>query len=211
MKKLLCMMLALLMLAVCFAAQAEETAWTFDTNDYRLEGYQGPGGAVVIPETIDDCTVDIIGMDLFNGDAALTSLTLPSTVKQVEENVASFCDNLTELIIPEGVQVIGDNSFLCNPALTEVVIPASVRYVGMGCFGSSESLSKVTFLGECPVFAGNALDWIADDAEIYVPDDQYDAYAAALYEAECYSTILPSGTSAVVYDRTIDPAQRRGK
>jgi len=205
MKKLLCMAIALLLLYTGFGAQAEQSMWEFDTDDYILTGYHGEGGAVIVPESIDGCSVDILGMDLFNADAALTSLTLSSAVKQVEENVASFCDNLTELVLPEGVQIIEDNSFICNPALTEVVIPASVRYIGLSCFGSSESLSKVTFLGECPVFAGNAFDWIADDAVIYVPDDQYELYAAALYEAECYSTILPSGANAVAYDRTIDP------
>ena len=206
MKKLLCMILVLMMLSLCLMAQAETGAWGFDYDNYKLTDYLGEGGTVVIPEEIGGCTVDILGLNLFNDADTLASLTLPSTIKQVEENVASFCDNLTELILPEGVQVIGDNSFICNPALTEVVIPASVRYIGKSCFGSSENLQRVTFLGECPVFAGNALDWIADDAEVYVPDDQYDLYAQALRNADCYAAILPSGAHAVVYERTTDPS-----
>ena len=200
MKKWLCAVLALLMLAVCFAAQAEQSVWEFDYDDYRICGYRGDGGEVVVPETIDGCTTDILGMYLFNDDDAVASLTLPFTLKQIESEAISFCDSLTELNISEGVQIIGDNCFICNPGLTEIVIPASVRYIGTNSFGSNEKLNKVTFLGECPVFAGAAFDWIADDAEIYVPDDQYDAYAAALYEAECYSTILPSGMDAILYD-----------
>lgn len=206
MKKLLCAILALMLLAASMGAQAEQADWEFDFDDYKLTGYLGEGGAVVIPERIDGCTVDILGMDLFNDADDLTSLTLPSTIKQVNENAVSFCDSLSELVIPEGVQVIEDNSFICNPALREVVIPASVRYIGKSCFGSSESLGKITFLGECPVFAGNAFDWIADGAEIYVPDDQYDAYAAALYEAECSAAVLPSGANSIAYDRTTDPS-----
>ncbi len=206
MKKILCMTLMLLMLLSCLSVQAEAAVWDFDTTDFRLNGYQGEGGAVVVPDTIDGCTVDIFGMYLFNDADAVTSLTLPATLKQVEDSAVAFCDSLTELIIPEGVQVIGDNCFVGNPGLTELVIPASVRYIGASSFGSNENLNKVTFLGECPVFAGAALDWIADDAEIYVPDDQYDAYAAALTGAECYSAILPSGANAVVYDWTTDPS-----
>ncbi|MBQ2954919.1 MAG: leucine-rich repeat domain-containing protein [Clostridia bacterium] len=206
MKKILCMTLMLLMLLSCLSVRAEAAVWDFDTTDFRLNGYQGEGGAVVVPDTIDGCTVDIFGMYLFNDADAVTSLTLPATLKQVEDSAVAFCDSLTELIIPEGIQVIGDNCFVGNPGLTELVIPASVRYIGASSFGSNENLNKVTFLGECPVFAGAALDWIADDAEIYVPDDQYDAYAAALTEAECYSTILPSGANAVVYELTTDPS-----
>jgi len=199
-------LMLMLLLSACFAAQAENIAWVFDSDNYKLTDCQGEGGKVVIPEEIDGCGVEILGIGLFNDDDAITSLVLPSALKQVEENVASFCDHLTELIIPEGVQIIGDNSFICNPALTEVVIPATVRYIGTGCFGSNENLKKVTFLGECPVFADTAVDWIADDAVVYVPDDQYDAYAEALYAASCYSEILPSGVNAVVYDWTTDPS-----
>ena len=206
MKKMLCMMLMLLCLLAGISAQAEETVWDFDTANFKLNGYQGAGGAVVIPDALDGCTVDILGMYLFNDADTVTSLTLPPTLKQIENSAVAFCDGLNELIIPEGVQVIGDNCFVGNPGLTELVIPATVRYIGAGSFGSNENLRKVTFLGECPVFAGTALDWLAEDAEIYVPDDQYDAYAGALYEAECYSAILPSGANAVVYDWATDPS-----
>ncbi len=206
MKKILCLMLTLLMLLSGLSVQAEAAEWTFDYNDFKMTDYQGEGGAVVIPDDMDGCTVDILGMYLFNDADTVTSLTLPTTLRQVEDSAVAFCDSLTELIIPEGVQIIGDNCFIGNPGLTELVIPATVRYIGTSSFGSNENLRKITFLGECPVFAGAALDWIADDAEIYVPDDQYDAYAEALYEAECYSAILPSGANAVVYDWATDPS-----
>jgi len=206
MKKFLCMITTLLMLLTALGVQAEEAVWDFDTTNFKLNGYQGEGGAVVIPDDMAGCTVDILGMYLFNDDDTVTSLTLPSTLRQVENSAIAFCDSLTVLIIPEGVQIIGDNCFIGNPGLTELVIPASVRYIGAGSFGSNENLRKVTFLGECPVFAGTALDWIADDAEICVPGDQYDEYAEALYEAECSSAIISSGSNAVVYDWATDPS-----
>jgi len=206
MKKLMYMLLALMLVSAGLAAQAEENPWDFDLYDYKMMDYRGESSAVIIPEDMDGCTVDILGFGLFNDNDTLASLTLPSTLRQIEGNVIAFCDNLTELIIPEGVQVIGDNSFIGNPCLTELVIPASVRYIGTSSFGSNDNLKKVTFLGECPIFAGAAFDWIADGAEIYVPDDQYDEYAAALYEAECYSTILPSGANAVALDWETDPS-----
>lgn len=206
MKRWICALIALVLLLGMQTAGAEAAIWDFDTNDFRMNGYQGEGGAVVIPDDIDGCTVDILGMYLFSDADAVTSLTLPSTLKQVEDSAVAFCDALTELILPEGVQVIGDNCCIGNPLLTELVIPASVRYIGAGSFGSNEALAKVTFLGECPIFAGAALDWIAEGAQIFVPDDQYDAYAAALSEAECSAEVLPSGANAVVYDRVTDPS-----
>ena len=206
MKKILCILAVLLILTVCLPALAEESVWAFDYNDYKLTEYMGGEGEVVIPGSIDSCSVDILGGYLFNGNETITSLTLPSSLKQVEDSAIAFCGNLTELIIPEGVQIIGDNCFISNPGLTEITIPASVRYIGANSFGSNESLKKVTFMGKCPILAGAAFDWLAEGAEIYVPDDQYEAYAAALSEAECTAAVLPSGANAVVIDHATDPS-----
>ena len=95
MKKVLCMTLTLLLLLAGLSVQAEETVWDFDTTDFKLNGYQGEGGDVVIPDVIDGCTVDIAGMYLFNDDGSVTSLTLPSTLRQIENSSFCFCSSLT--------------------------------------------------------------------------------------------------------------------
>lgn len=105
----MCALLTLLLLASCLWAQAEAAVWDFDDEAFKVKGYQGEGGAVVVPAEIDACTVDVLGMYLFNADDTLTSLALPTTLRQVEDSSVAFCNNLTEVIIPEGVQVIGDN------------------------------------------------------------------------------------------------------
>ncbi len=203
MKRILCILAAMMLLTGIFA-MAEGSDWFFDTNDFKLTEYLGSGGEVVIPETIDGCTVDIIGLNLLNNNDTITSLTLSSTVRQIENGAVSFCSAMTELVIPEGVVVIGDNCFVQIPGLTEITIPATVRYIGNNSFGSNENLNSITFTGVCPYFAGEAFDWIADDAVIRVPDDQYEAYAIALAEAGCTAQVTTSGSNAVVIESEFD-------
>ena len=205
MKKTLSLILALLMLCACCALAEDESVWDFDTLDFALNGYTGAGGDVVIPDIIEDCTVDIIGLTAFNNMSGITSITLPDTVRQIEDSAISFCEDLASVELNDGLMIIGDNCFAANTALTEVTIPASVCYIGQYAFDSCSSLESVTFKGECPVFAEIAFDWLPADAVIYVPDDQFDAYAAAFGAMDSLYNLQPSGENAEIYDFTNDP------
>lgn len=195
MKKILSLIIAMMMLAVGFAL-AEDSQWEFDTYSYSLDGYLGDGGDVTIPDVIQDCTVDIIGLNAFNSADGITSLTLPATLRQIEGGAISFCSDLTGVALNDGLLIVEDNCFSGNPLLEQVTIPASVCYIGSNSFSDCESLSEVVFEGPCPVFAGTAFDWIADDAVIRVPDDQYDAYFTAFEEMELYPVLEKSGSNA---------------
>lgn len=83
------MILLVIMLSVSVQAE-DESVWSFDTVDYTLDGYSGAGGDVVIPDTLQGCTVDIIGSDAFNGVDSITSITFPETVKQLENSAGGW-------------------------------------------------------------------------------------------------------------------------
>ena len=106
MKKMLCMLLMLLMLPLGVLAETENR-WDFDANDYALDGYNGPGGDVVVPDFIDGMPVEILGAYAFRENNELTSLVLPETLRQVENSAVSFCEELRSLTLPFGLQVIG--------------------------------------------------------------------------------------------------------
>ena len=48
-----------------------------------ISGYEGSDSSVVIPATIDGCTVTSIGGDAFSGCTALASISLPDGVKSI--------------------------------------------------------------------------------------------------------------------------------
>ncbi|MBQ8536429.1 MAG: leucine-rich repeat domain-containing protein [Clostridia bacterium] len=204
MRKVLCLIIALLMLSAG-GALAEQSEWNFDTVSYALYGYRGAGGALTIPATIGGCTVDIIGAAAFNSANEITAIKLPETVRQIETGAISFCENLACVELNNGLLVIGDDCFVSNSALTELTIPASVCYIGSNSFDSCGSLRRITFQGICPVFAGSAFDWLPKEAVIYVPDDQFDAYSAAFGSMNREFNLQPSGENAQAYDFSNDP------
>ena len=81
MKRRFCLVLSLLMLAVCIHALAESAEWNYDAEYCVLRGYSGAGGDVAVPGEINGGTVDVIDINVFTGET-ITALSLPETVLQ---------------------------------------------------------------------------------------------------------------------------------
>ena len=205
MKKRLWMPIIFLIVMLCVPVMAEEeSVWNFDADNYKVDGYTGAGGDVVVPDTIQGCPVQIIGTGAFQSSADITSLTLPETVKLLEGSVGSWCDSLTGISLPQSLLVIGDGCFSSEAALEQVTIPSQVCYIGSNTFYFCSNLKSITFEGECPVIGLWAFTEISPDAVIYVPDDQLEAYTSALENAGCTAAVQPSGQNAAARELVPD-------
>ncbi len=95
-------------------------------------------GEIVIPST---CTS--MSMNAFYY-TAISSLSIPASVKSVPNYTAQYCVQLRKVELEEGLTSIGDYAFgTCN--ITEINIPNSITKIGNGCFEGSTNLQKVTF------------------------------------------------------------------
>ena len=200
MKKGFWLMFALLLAALALPALAEEQAlWEYDDLNYYLELNGELSGDVVVPSEVDGYAVSAIESSAFSNQNSVTSLTMPDTLRALQNNAISWMEGLTSVTLNEGLECIGAYNFSDCGALTSLTIPASVRIVN-SAFCSCENLKEIVFKGECPIFLGKdwCFSWLPEDYVIYVPDDQFDAYAAAL--ADCYDAaahLQPSGQNAV--------------
>ena len=199
MRKILAVLAAAVLLLAAFSACAEGE-FVYDTWDGNniLKEYTGEGGDVVIPDTVDGHTVTRVGSAFGKVKEALTGLTFPDTVKYIDNGVINNMPNLEKVVLPEGLQVLDANNFLLTPGVREIVVPASVFYIGSGCFSTDADIS-VTFTGPVPVMPEDFSLWRSETSTIYVPDDLYDEYAAALAS---YQKIEKSGKNAVIPDYT---------
>ena len=198
MKKLICLFTVLLVF--CLPALAEESEWDFDADYCELNGYSGEGGEVTVPTEIDGSTVDVIQSNAFSNMDAITALTLPSTLLQLRDSAICWNENLAAVMLPDSLIAIGERNLYACAKLSEVTIPAGVRYIGEAAFSYDESLRKIVFAGVCPVIESGCFTQLPEDAVIYVPDDQLDAYQSALADAGCTAAIQPSGQNAVIVD-----------
>ena len=98
MKKTLCLLIALGMLAALGACAAAENVITlYRTKDFvyilledgtaEIYSYTGRGeSGVVIPEEVDGYHVSSLGDTAFTGNIKITDVTIPSTVTHVRGN-----------------------------------------------------------------------------------------------------------------------------
>ena len=77
----------------------------------------------------------------------LTEITLPSTLKSIEE-MAFFRCSIKTLDLPESLTFIGKDAFSYCTAIEKVTIPATVTEIGEYAFYNCTSLKDVTMLGK---------------------------------------------------------------
>ena len=105
-------------------------------------------GSVIIPSSVtyNNCTYTVtsIWQNAFDSCLGLTSVTIPSSIKEVMYQAFCRCKNLTEvLFLGSSVEKIGDEAF-ASTNLTDIVIPNSVKEIGNGAFYGCESIAEVS-------------------------------------------------------------------
>ena len=155
-------LLLLLMLAVP-ALAADDPYFSID-KDGVLLAYRGPGGDVVIPESVRrigegaflDCTsltgvvigdnVTYIGKSAFRGCTALTALAVPDSVTGVGTAAFADCTALTYAAGFAGAGFIGDRAFAGCTALEYFTIDEGAldQHIGDNCFSGCEALREIT-------------------------------------------------------------------
>ncbi|MBO4642219.1 MAG: leucine-rich repeat protein, partial [Bacteroidaceae bacterium] len=115
-------------------------------NWYMMEN-NSYSGSVNIPSSITyegkEYVVTSIGKQAFCY-CDITSVTIPSSVTSIAQNVFCECTNLTSVKIPNSVTSIGNGAFQGCRSLTSVEIPNSVTSIGNSTFWDCLALSSVT-------------------------------------------------------------------
>ena len=126
-----------------------EGDWTYsvENNQATITGYNGVGGALVIPSAVGGYAVVKIGTSAFYGKTSLISIIIPNGVSTIETYAFKDCISLTSAIIPNSVTRIEWEAFRGCSSLTNINIPNSVTYIGNSAFELCVSLTEVTIPG----------------------------------------------------------------
>ena len=118
-------------------------------------------GDIVIPAVYKGKPVTTIGANAFSWEekraTKISSVTIPASVKSIEDEAFDCCDLLTTVIFEEGsvLETIGDGAFRCCP-IESINLPSTVKTVGedafKGCEGMTldilDSLTSLETVGE---------------------------------------------------------------
>lgn len=138
----LCLALSLIVGLIPAARGAEAD---FVIKNGVLTAYNGPGGDVVIPSGVT--AIGEYALTMGSSQSPVTSLTIPASVKQVQNNAFAGTRYLTEVTFLGDVESIGDYAFQSCLELNKVTFMGDVGSVGQGAFATCLGLTTVTFQG----------------------------------------------------------------
>ena len=157
MKKLLtfislCMVIALLLPVVSFAATTErdpETGISYeDYYEYsKTNGYYGPGGDVVVPWTLGGRFVIAVGQATFAACETVTSVEIPREATWIGAAAFSSCEALRSVSFDNNLESIENDAFFGCTSLQNVILPPHIEGIGERTFGRCLSLDRVTMRG----------------------------------------------------------------
>jgi uncharacterized repeat protein (TIGR02543 family) len=145
--KILIAVLAFLVIIAGFpmAALADTGIWSYDisSGQARITGYSGPGGAVVIPDTLEGCPVTQIGVGAFSLNHTITSVSMPDTIKIIGDTAFLNCIAIESMHVSTALQYIGERAFGDCQALISFDMPAGVTTIGIGAFINDQQLKSI--------------------------------------------------------------------
>lgn len=91
---------------------------------------------------------DLMSVEVLEGSpfesTGLTSLVIPSSMKEIGGGAFWFCESLKKVVFEEGVTWMWVNVFAECPNLEEVVFPSTLERLYQNCLGGCPNLKKVT-------------------------------------------------------------------
>ncbi|MDR0943060.1 MAG: leucine-rich repeat protein [Ruminococcus sp.] len=161
MKKLFAAVLSVIMICVGvpLTVSADEISedglydYTVFLGFVTITKYNGAGGAVRIPDEIDDLPVTAIADYAFES-INIPTLTIPDSVSTIGNYAFYNCD-ISTLTLGNGLSSISDGAFAYNN-FTEVVIPEGVTSIGYGAFAYCYYLTTLTIPASIESIAVNA-------------------------------------------------------
>lgn len=107
---------------------AEDFEYWYDeaAGGTMIRGYIGAGGEVAIPKEIDGKPVTSIDINVFKGNTTITSIYIPSTIKEINTSTFESCTALETVTLKNGLETIEKRAFYGCEKLKSIEIPDTV-------------------------------------------------------------------------------------
>ena len=178
----------------------EQYFYSLVNDEATITHYSGTGSELTIPAELDGYPVVAIGYGAFRENDAITSVTLPDSVKTIAEYAFWDCRKLETVNIPVGVTTIGDFAFYRCESLKAVTIPNTVTAIGDYAFQMCWSLESITVPGSVKqMYEGVFSDCI--NLRTAVLEEGVTAVCAGMFSTckALQSITIPKSVTAIKY------------
>jgi uncharacterized repeat protein (TIGR02543 family) len=178
------------------ASAATSSGFNYDldgNNNATVTGCDGTCPAnLVIPSTLDNNPVTVIGSYAFDARTEIISVTIPASVASIGNNAFDETE-LTSITFAEDSQLtsIGVGAFASATSLTSITIPASVTSIGISAFYAASALNDVNFLGNAPTVGSNAFLRIHPGAKAHISATATDFGSESTWQGLVIDRALP--------------------
>lgn len=151
-----------------FSADAQ---FQFATNNgvLTITQYTGPGGAVVIPSTVDSMPVVTIGENSFLQVQSVTSVTIPNSVTNIGHHAFTGCSNLVNVTLPSSLQHIAIAAFSACTSLGSIQLPNPITKIENSTFENCHSLTNIIFPASLTEIGWHAFEGCSSLRRVSIP------------------------------------------
>ena len=114
----------------------------------------GASGDIIIPDYINELPVTVISNSAF-GNRSISSISLPSTINEIERYAFGECNNLVSVNIPNGVNKISYASFYSCDLLETVNLPDTIISIESLAFYNCTNLNNINIFNSNQGFLQN--------------------------------------------------------
>lgn len=156
--------------SIKYSSSNEE--YEFDVYDtyVKLTHFTSSGTDIVIPSTIENLPVKILGEELFN-KAYMSSVTIPDTVVIIGSEAFAECRCLDSVTIPDSVIFIGSWAFRDCSSIYSVSLPEGITNICEGCFARCYSLTNINIPENVVGIGSSAFDECSSLQSISISDN----------------------------------------
>lgn len=131
-------------------ATAADYTYTTSNGEAKITSYTGPGGAVTVPDTIEGKPVTSIGDLAFQDATAVTSVSVPDSVRTIGIYAFTGCTSLSSATFGNGLTTMGNYIFTGCAGLRSVTIGGGITSIGLLAFSDCTLLGSIYFEGNAP-------------------------------------------------------------
>ena len=131
--------------------------YTYDVRDdgtIEITKYNGSASNLNIPSTIDGKQVSYIGRESFLGNKYLNSVTIPDSVKVIQQGAFAECSNLSTLKFGKNVEKIYDYVFF-QTNIKEITLPKKLNHISGTAFLGNHVIKNINVDANNKNFSSN--------------------------------------------------------